>query len=110
MKKKGAAYGLLDGWIYPFSSCFFRNSFNATCSGCIREYTFPGRELGALGFKSIVWFQERFLGIVGLFVRKILSGVAGILWEGGSFLVWGCLRFVLWLSIVSHAPLLLIVR
>jgi len=62
MKKKGAAYGLLDGQIYPFSSCFFRNSFNAPCSGCVKEYTFLGMEFGALGFRSIAWSQERFLG------------------------------------------------
>jgi len=46
------------------------------------------------------------LGIVGLFVWRILSDVAGILWKGDSFPVWELLHLVLWLSVASHALLL----
>ena len=45
------------------------------------------------------------LGIIGPFVWRILSGVASILWGVDFFLVWGCLHFVLQLSVVSHTPL-----
>ena len=59
MKKKGAAYGLFEGQMYPFACCSYTNLSKAFCSSCVSWYTFPGIEDGAPGFSSIVWSQMR---------------------------------------------------
>ena len=57
MKKNGAAYGLFEGWIYPFTCCTCMKSSSAFCSSCISWYTFPGINDGAPGFSSMAWSQ-----------------------------------------------------
>ena len=59
MKKKGAAYGLLEGQMYPFACCSCMNLSKVFCLSCVSWYTFPGIEDDAPGFSSIVWSQMR---------------------------------------------------
>ena len=62
MKKKGAAYGLFDGLMYPFFRCSQINFSSAPCSGLVKVYIFPGIVLGAPSFKSMVWSHIRKVG------------------------------------------------
>jgi len=49
------------------------------------------------------------LGIIGLFVWRILSNVVGILWGGDFSPLWGFIHFILRLFVVFRIPLLSIV-
>ena len=59
MKKKGVAYGLFEGRMYPFCRCSLINSCSAFCSDWVREYIFPGSVLGASFFNSMAWSHGR---------------------------------------------------
>src|SRR5580692_186529 len=55
MKKKGEAYGEIEGLIYPLASCSLRNLSSPLSSSCVIGYTLHGNASGAFGLKSIAW-------------------------------------------------------
>src|SRR5216683_4584386 len=62
MKKKAAAYGLLDGHIVPRSTCSLRNFCSSSSSNCESHIFRLMRVAGAPGFSSMAWFYDCFGG------------------------------------------------
>ena len=56
MKKKGAAYGLFEGRMYPLANCLSTCFFRALFSSWVRGYILPLIDAGTLGFNLIAWF------------------------------------------------------
>ncbi len=57
MKKNSVAYGLFDGCMVPCAVCSLKNLESSTCSDCESHIILPISIGGALGFRSMVWFQ-----------------------------------------------------
>ena len=89
MKKKAAAYGLLEGRIVPRSSCSFRNLPSSCCSDWESHMLRLIRVAGAPGFNSIAWSQGRSGG--NFFDSSSLNTLAYFRYCGGMMLSGVCI-------------------